>query len=126
MAQQKTTQAVIKHARLNPVTSAEDKAALEIIDQLEADGYNFKQIAVDAILRVNGMKPEMFARPNPQNMMADMEDMLSRFAQEIVTAVKHGSVQPESESISESDSPFSRNFAKSFMQRNQRAMGDEE
>lgn len=126
MARQKTTQAVIKHARLNPVTSAEDKAALDIIQELEADGYNFKQIAVDAILRVNGMKPEMFARPNPQNMMTDMEDMLSRFAQEIVLAVKRGGIQPNDEPEGETDSPFSRNFAKSFMQRNQRAMGDGE
>lgn len=126
MARQKTTQAVIKHARFNPATSAEEKAALDIIQELEADGYNFKQIAVDAILRMNGAKPEMFARPNPQNMMADMEDMLSRYAQEIITAVKRGGVQIEDEANGDSDSPFSRNFAKSFMQRNQRAMGDEE
>lgn len=126
MARQKTTQAVIKHARFNPATSAEEKAALEIIEELEADGYNFKQIAVDAILRVNGMKPEMFARPNPQNMMADMEDMLSRYAQEIITAVKRGGIHVEDEPGGETDSPFSRNFAKSFMQRNQRAVGEEE
>lgn len=126
MSRPKTTQAVIKTARLNPATSAEDKAALEIIQELEGQGYNFKQIIVDAVLRGNGFKPEMFARPNSGDLMRGMEDMLSSFAQEILSEVRKGGVRTEEEPASEADSPFSRNFAKSFMQRQQRATGEED
>lgn len=126
MARQKTTQAVIKTVRINPATSPEDRAALEIIQELETQGYNFKQIAVDAILRANGAKPEMFSRPEPKDIMSSMEDMLSSFAQEILSEVRRGGVQTEEEPAADQNSPFSRNFAKSFMQRQQRAMGDEE
>lgn len=126
MPQKKTTQAVIKHARLNPVTSIEDKKALEIIAELEAEGYNFKQIAVDAILRAGGAKPEMFARTSNGDLMSGMEDMLSRFADEILSKIQISGGRINEESSDDQESPFSRNFAKSFMQRQQRAMGDEE
>jgi hypothetical protein len=129
MPRQKTSKAVIKAARFNPETSEYDRRALEIIEQLEADGYNFKQIVVDAILRASGATPEMFERPGVGT--ADLQRLLEQFAQEILNEVRKGGDVPKASRHADGDdpadvSPFTRNFARSFVQRQQRATGEDE
>lgn len=127
MARQKTSKAVIYSARLNPVTSEEDRKAIEIIKDLEADGFNFKQIAVDAILRAGGVKPEMFAREGgTSKLLAQLETMLADFSSDLMRNLKNrGDVQTEGdESDDEGISNFASTFAKGYIQRQQQALGD--
>lgn len=127
MPLKKTTQAVIKSARLNPATSERDKAVLEMIKQNEADGYTFKDIVIDAILYANGKTPDNFDRPQPSNILSGMEDLLSRFADEIIQKVNSGgAVIENAPDEPENSTRFSRTFAKSFMQRQQQTKGDTE
>lgn len=126
MPLKKTTKAVIKSARLNPVTSERDRAVLELIEQGAADGYTFKDIVIDAILYANGKTPDNFDRPQSNDILSGMEDLLSRFADEIVREVKNGgSVGDATFNEPEASTNFSRNLAKTFMQRQQQNKGDE-
>lgn len=125
MARKKTSQAVIKSVRLNPINEHE-RAVLEIIDQLESEEYNFKQIVVDAILRANGYTPEMFARPFPNDILGHLERMLEQFAHEIIQATQNMRgggryVEDEGETTS-----FAQNFARSFIDRQRKAQGGDE
>lgn len=127
MPHQKTSQAKYKSIRFNPLTSSEDKEALAIIDSLEMQGFNFHQIVVDAILRAGNWKPEMFPKPNTPDMAIMMENMLANFAREIVEEIhKRGfqtvSISDDNETGESSD--FVNNFARTFMQRQQKALGD--
>lgn len=115
--------AVYYHANLNPRTSEADRKAVEIIEGLKAKGYNFKQIAVDAILQVNGIDPAVI----PQNGLTTvaLEDLLTRFADQIIGEIKSsgGSIrlpdaQPE-DTANGKASPFAKRFAKSFASRQQ-------
>lgn len=119
MPREKTSQAEHFSARLNPITSPEDRAALEIIHDLEGKGYNFKQIVVDAILRVSGHTPEMFSRHNPSDLLLGVENLLERFAGEIVGQIKQGNITLEDIPGTDvsGNSPFMQNFTKSFVQR---------
>lgn len=115
--------AVYYHANLNPRTSETDRQAIEIIEGLKAKGFNFKQIAVDAIIRASGIDPVAI----PQNGLTTvaLEELLARFADQIITEIKSngGSIrlpdtQPEDESNGKA-SPFAKRFAKSFANRQQ-------
>lgn len=126
----KPSEAVIKSARLNPI-NAQEKDALEIIEELEAQGYSFKEIVVDAILRADGRTPEMYP-PNTQNtatvILGQLEQMFAQFAQEIISQVKRGGGQPVQDDTEEDadgrPSPFAKSFAKSYVERQRRALGD--
>ena len=132
MAREKTSKAVIKTARINPETSAEEKTALEIINRWEKQGYNFKQIAVDAILQADGKRPEMFTKQgnSGQAIIASMEHLLAQFAQEIIQALQGSGLQAPAQDDDADDgqgtSSFARGFAKSFMQRQQRGLGSDD
>lgn len=119
MPREKTSQAEHFSARLNPVTSPEDRAALEIIHDLEGQGYNFKQIVVDAILKASGHTPEMFAHHNPSDLLLGVENLLERFAGEIVGQIRQGNITLEDipGADASGNSPFMQNFTKSFVQR---------
>jgi hypothetical protein len=119
MPRQKTTQAEHFSARLNPVTSPEDRAALEIIHDLEDKGYNFKQIVVDAILKASGHTPEMFARHNPSDLLLGIENLLERFTGEIIGQIRQGNISLDdiADADANGNSPFMQNFTKSFVQR---------
>lgn len=127
MARKKTTKAVILSARLNPATSDEDRKALEIIREKEAEGFNFKQIVVDAINRAGGVTPEMFARDNSTaKLLLQLEHLLADFSNDLVRTLKNnGSVQlDDDDEDSAGHSRFASTFAKGFMQRQQQALGD--
>lgn len=128
MPPRKTSRAVYKTARLNPTTSQLDKEALEIIERLEAQGWNFKQIAVDAILRAGGKTPEMFEQSG--GTVAGLEKLLDQFAKEIINEVRKGGVFTGNQQDDEDEddiemSPFTRSFARSFIERQQRASEDD-
>lgn len=128
----KTTQARYYSARFNPVTSKEDAKAIEIIDRLIAEGFNFKAIATDAILRAEGVTPQMFHNSLTANavLISRMEDLLTQFASDLIDrmgsmprseSVDYDAI--EDEEIAAPSSAFARNFAKGFMQR-QQSKGD--
>lgn len=122
MARHKTSEAVYKSVRLNPINE-EDRLALEIIERLEKQKFTFKQIVVDAILRADGHTPEMFAKTaDTQGMLSRMEVLLEQFAQEII----HSRPQQSGAETDEpgEDTHFARNFAQAFLQRQQQAQGD--
>ena len=125
----KSSKAVYKTARLNPVTSQADRDVLEIVERLEAEGWNFKQIAVDAILRADGRTPEIYDKPGLS--MNALEPLLEQFAKEIISEIRRSGISTskpgaDSETDESEVTPFSRTFAKSFVQRQQRTMGDDE
>jgi predicted transcriptional regulator len=131
----KTSKAVIKCARLNPINEAEEKALL-IIDHLESKGYNFKQIVVDAINRAGGVTPEMFTKDEDRQtarMAKMLENALEQFGQELTEKLQEklqAKVSPsgifaDDDEEGGSKSQFVRTFAKGFLQRQQSALGED-
>jgi hypothetical protein len=119
MPPKKSSEAEYKHARFNPATSEEDRRALEIIHRLEAEGYTFKQIVQDAILRADGYRPEMFAGADDKTgvILNRMEEMVEQIADEIVKRVgTTPSFAREMEDDGER-STYTKTLAKSFLQR---------
>lgn len=122
----KTSKAIVRSVRINPDTSKEDADMLAIIEQLEQDGFTFKQIVQDAILRSAGHTPEMYSRNSGFFILGSIEEMLSKFANEVISNVRGsgGISKPELEVDEGEISPFAKRMAKSFMQRQQNK-GDE-
>lgn len=110
------SQAKYYSARFNPRTSSEDKETLAIIQRLEAEGWNFKQIVQDAILRVQGFTPEMFAG---QTTNVDLESLLEMVANRILERIGDVRAQPQADEPEEL-TEFARQFAQSYQQRNRR------
>lgn len=125
MARQKTSKAVIKSVRLNPINK-EERTALEIIQRLEDEGFNFKQIVVDAILYADGRSPEMFSKTDTQGLFAHMEALLEQFAQEIIHATRRAGPAASEEETGGESTAFVKNFARGFLERQSQALGDEE
>lgn len=114
------SEAVYFHARLNPATSEADKAALEIINDLISRNYNFKEIAVDAILRSAGVDPATL--PQTGLTASALEDLLTRFGDRLINEIKAGGgyipqTEPEPDEGNGKPSPFTRRFAQSFANR---------
>lgn len=125
MTRHKTTKAVYKTVRLNPTTSDYDARILEIIHSWEERGYDFKKSVSDAILRSEGFTPEMFSRSAPVDWMGYIEETLTRFQQELLTEIRKRGHVVEDEPEGNEESVFTKNFAKKFMERQNRAVGDE-
>lgn len=127
MSPRKASQARFFSARFNPATSDEDRLALEYIDQLIAQGYNFKAIATDAILARAGYRPEMFSKPGSDVTIDRIEDILAAFAEDLIQrlgAMPRGNRHAATDDDDEETTSFSRNFAKGFLQR-QKSGGNE-
>lgn len=133
MRREKTSQAVIKTARLNPV-NPEEKRALDHLRKMERQGYNFKQVIVDAINYREGATPEMFTRDDRDPMAAmeqKIERLFSQLASELVAKIGNGEVRL-SESLEEDEarddgvSAFTKNFARGLFQRQEMTMGSTE
>lgn len=134
MPPKKTSEAVYKTMRLNPKNDV-DREVLEILNELEdpAKGITFKTVAVDAILRNAGRTPEIVSRDYDlgSRLLAQLEQLFARFAQEIITQLSKGGIRVEADDDDEpesNDKPsrYARTFAKSFIERQRRVMGDEE
>lgn len=125
MPQQKTSQRTHRQAWLNPATSEADKAALRIIERQEANGVSFKQLAVDNILRCEGIDPATFPRSGLD--LAGLEGLLARFADYIISNVGGGGSAPPADPDEFEDedtapgkpSKFARGLAASFAARQQ-------
>ncbi len=131
MSKEKTSLAVIKTARLNPINH-EEAVTLEYISELEKQGYNFKQIIVDAILARAGATPEMFTREKQSEHLAHVvEESFSKFAAELMQRISAGTIKvsasiDEDQNRSDGLSAFARNFGRGLLQRNQMTQGDDE
>lgn len=128
MPRPKTSNAVIKSARFNPDTSSVDKKVLKKIEELEAKGFNFKQIVNDAIIKASGETVDFVERPAVDR--AGLEELFDQFAKEIIREIRSGGFTTKAQHEDEDDeggevTPFTRNFARSFIQRQQRASEDE-
>lgn len=122
----KTSQAVIKPARLNP-KNPHEREVLRILGEKEKQGYNFKQVAVDAILRAEGCTPEMFDKEPVGDIFSLIKEAI---AEAIPAALRHYSglrmqQSPDApeEEIDESVSEFSKSFATSYLQRRESLVG---
>lgn len=127
----KTTKAKYYSARFNPATSEEDAKAVEIIERLQAEGFKFKDIAQDAILRADGYKPEMFSSGDRDTMklLSQLENMFTRFAEELIQRIGDrpqgtGYTAPDDDEPEQPTSKFARSFAKTFLQRQQNGDSD--
>lgn len=121
----KSSKAKYYSARFNPATSEEDARTIEIIERYLAEGYKFKDIAQDAILRAEGYKPEMFnsGDRNDMKFLSQLENMFTRFAEELMQRIGDrayitGDTAPDDEP-EQPTSKFARSFAKGFLQRQQ-------
>lgn len=113
----KTSKAIVRSVRINPDTSKEDANMLAIIEQLERDGFTFKQIVQDAILRSAGHTPELYSRNSGVFILDSIEGMLSKFANEVISTVRGSGGVSKPEIDDGEISPFAQRMAKSFMQR---------
>lgn len=130
MSRPKTSKAVIKSARFNPETSDLDKRVLKTVADLEEKGWNFKQIVVDAVIKCSGETVDYVDRPGVNR--AGMEQLFEQFAKEIIREIRSGGFTTKAQLDEDDDdesgevTPFTRNFARSFIQRQQRATGEDE
>lgn len=128
MGRKKEDKGIYHHARFNR-DYPEDADVLDIIAPLLEQRFTFKQIASDAILRAAGKTPEMYSRaPIPANFATQaIEEMLERFARELLAQLKAGGYQAGAGAGDDEDdgetTPFATQFARSFMERQSRARG---
>lgn len=132
MSKQKTSKARVYAMRLNPINERERKV-MEIIEGWIERDYDFKKLAMDRILRGEGFTPEMFEhdqRGQFAYFLSQMESMFSRFAEEIISELQHGGARMSAENQDAGQdgetSQFAQNFARSFIQRQKRGLGDDE
>lgn len=136
MGRPKSSKAKIYHARLNPINPHEGRA-MELIEEWEQKGVNFKQLAVDRILRCEGYTPELFDTEIAKapsidvgELVGQMQTLLEQFAAEIVSHIqkghKSGASPIEDEDDGEQVSRFSRNFVNGFIQRQQQGRGNDD
>jgi hypothetical protein len=130
MPREKTSKAVIKCARLNPINQ-EEAEALKIIGEKEKDGFNFKKVVVDAILFADGRTPEMFTRESQTDHLGHLlSDLFERFAEDLLKQIHNGRVHvsesPEEDAQRDDGlSAFARTFSRGVLQRQSMAIGDE-
>lgn len=146
---EKTSQAKVYGMRLNPINERE-AACIALIEKWEGEGYNFKQLALDRILRGDNYTPEMFTKEPAiagasyfagvvQEMLQEntetignavaqqLEGYLTQFAEELTKELTESLktsgkyiVKDTEEEEEEDHTGLARNFAKSFMQRQQK------
>lgn len=130
---EKTTKARYFAVRLNPETSPLDKDMLGVVDGLMTEGFSFKAIVQDAVLRASGFRPEMYSRFTTGISLTDVQALLEGFATEILGEIKRGgftkTLPADEEDVGfegENVSPFAARFAKSFLERQKQTRGDED
>lgn len=145
---EKTTKAKVYGMRLNPINEQE-LTAIVIIEKWALEGYNFKQLAMDRILRGDNYTPEMFTKEPAiagagyfagmvQEMLQEnseqigdavarqLEGYLTRFAEELTQELTERLkttgryVSDNEDDETEDNVGLARNFAKSFLQRQQK------
>lgn len=86
MPRQKTSKAKVFGMRLNPITSEIDAQVMRAIEYWSGQGYSFKQLACDRILRVEGFTPEMFSNEYRQPALTEqsVRELLKDFALDVL------------------------------------------
>lgn len=132
MSGRKTSNAEYKTIRFNPDTSEQDKQALEIIAYWKAQGFDFKDLVVDRLLRGNGFDPVKMKATNTvlvEQLTRSMEGILERFGHELMESLRQGKFEiSDDDSIDQKDnekpSEFLTNFVGGFVNRQQRKLGN--
>lgn len=146
MPRVKTSKAIVKPARFNPIHPAEAEALAEI-QYWEEQGYNFKQLVLDRILRAKGHTPDMYARNqiNAEELagsvaslvLGGIDNLLHQFGLDLISTLKSagykkaGSSNNESdyddeESVSAAEQALLKNFIGGYKARQQQISGDDE
>lgn len=125
---QKTSRAVHKTARLNPINELE-RRALEVIEYWEGKGINFKQLVVDRLARVDlELTPEIFAKDNALNGLS-IEGVLQQYSEYLLDELRKQGFSTPAQSTPQEDTDngtFSQNLASGFLARKRQARGDDE
>lgn len=121
--------------------------ALEVREAAIARGFTDRQILVDALLRAQGYTPEMFRQAGGQSAQIiqgvqnvvreeferNQAELLAAFGKEVVKLIKQrglAAVDEDDEdsapAASSAASPFMKNFASSFVNRQRQAQGDDD
>lgn len=143
-------QYVFKSARFNREHD-QDRAALEIIKYWDGQGYSFKELVTDRIIRGENVDPVAFKKgefphqkpatvdeirelleqmPQSGITLADVQKLLESFADEIIRHLKKSGGRSrdtiEDDDDGETVSAFAKNFARGFMQRQRQGVGDDD
>jgi hypothetical protein len=128
---EKTSEARYFTMRLNPASGQVEIDTLAAIDRLIEKGFTFKAIAQDAILRTNGKTPEMYTRELNGISLNAIQGLFEDFAKDLLREVRKGGFRVQSSTPDDNEfdggdvSPFAASFAKSFIERQRQARGDE-
>lgn len=117
--------------RLNPRTDENERRVIEIVEAYKEQGATFKDVVIPAILQMEGLPLIDRSSLGLQAIMRQMQGMLERFAQDIVEQMRAGGhtlPDDDTDYSAESGAPsaFAKRFANSFLERQQRVMGDED
>jgi hypothetical protein len=125
---QKTSQAVHKTARLNPINPLE-RRVLEVILYWEGKGINFKQLVVDRLSRVDlELTPEIFAKDSALHGLS-IESVLQQYSEYLLDELRKQGFSTPMQSTPQEDADngtFSQNLASGFLARKRQARGDDE
>lgn len=112
--------------RLHPSDDRE-RDAIEIIKQLQAEGWSVRDIVTDAVLYAKGRTPEMYKYSDDHISRGYIENTLEGFAQHIISELRtNGFVTSESEQGKQTpfgndeDEDMARNLANGFLARRKR------
>lgn len=119
-------------ARLNPNNNnAAERAALEYIAKAFEQGFNFKQIVVDAVNHRAGATPDMFKSDAPQlsgNFLQQFEAMFHDFAESLMKQIEAGTIHVGSDKQTKAAglTAFTRQFSQGVLQRQQQVVSDDD
>lgn len=123
---QKTTKAVHKTARLNPIHKLE-REVLEVIAYWESKGVNFKQLVVDRIGRYDKeLTPEFFVTEYADD---NNEELLKRYTDYLLEELKTTGYQPSGrgqQEVGGDNTGFSLKLAQGFQARRKQGQGDDD
>lgn len=124
MKRGKTSKAKLLTARLNPINPAE-ASALRILDERKTQGFNFKQVAVDAINRAAGVTPEMIGSSSQLGSFTRvMENLLQEFSEKLLNSGAFNGA-PHEQEARQNVSKFTSNFVKGLKERQQSSEEDD-
>lgn len=112
--------------RLHPDIEQE-RDAIEIYNRLLREKFTARQIMTDALLRLDGKKPEMFQDYTRQVTKPYIEDLLADFAQHLISEIRSMglgvSVSPVSQETpltEDEDEQYAKNLAAGYLSRRKR------
>jgi hypothetical protein len=124
MRKEKTSLAVVKCIRLNPI-NPEEAWALEYLQSKEDEGFGLKETIIDALNARAGATPEMFTKERQENrVMAMVEQVMG----ELRDQIRNGKLDLSTDNPQRDDqlSDFTQTFGRGFLQRQAMTMGDDE